>query len=70
MLRIGLLMAFTISLSACGIAEEHAAKMAYVKSAHDYNACLLNNPAIPKNCDAQKAVMDNQLQVYTTVSDQ
>jgi hypothetical protein len=70
MLRIGLLMACAVGISACGMVEAHSAKMAYVRSAQDYNACLLSNPTLFKNCDAKKAVMDNQMQVYSTVSDE
>jgi len=66
MLRITLLAVCVIGLAGC--AQERAAKTGYVKSAHAYDACLLANPGAPDNCAAQKAVMDNDLQVYNAVS--
>jgi hypothetical protein len=67
MLKISLLVACAIALTGCG-GTARTAKIGYIKAANAYNACLLGNPAAPANCTAQKTVMDNDLQVYNTVS--
>ncbi len=67
MFKISLLVACAIGLTGC-VGTEHTAMVGYVKAANAYNACLLGNPGAPGNCAAQKTVMDNDLQVYNTVS--
>ena len=67
MLRIGLLVACAVALSGCA-SQERAARIGYINAARAYNMCLLSNASALENCAAQKAVMDNELQVYNEIS--
>jgi hypothetical protein len=67
MFKFGVMIVCAMALTGC-VGEAHSAKLAYINAARAYNACLLANPQAPANCTAQKTVMDNDLNVFNTVS--
>jgi hypothetical protein len=54
-----------LALSGCA---SNTAQRAYVASVNALNACLLANPTNPAACQAQRAVMDNDLLLYSNLS--
>jgi len=68
MFKIGLLAVCAVALAGCSVGQERTARTGYIDAANAYNTCLLNNPSAMDNCAAQKAVMDNELQVYNALS--
>ena len=58
-----------LALSGCAIGAENDARTSYVKATDVLNACLLANPGAPAACNAQSAVVQNDLQLYNNLSD-
>jgi hypothetical protein len=54
-----------LALSGCAA---NTAKRAYVASVAALNACLIANPSDPAACQAQRAVMNNDLMLYSNLS--
>jgi hypothetical protein len=65
MRRLALSALCILALSGC--AANHA-QQAYIASVSALNACLLANPSTPATCQAQRAVMDNDLMLYSNLS--
>jgi len=53
-------------LSGCAA---HHAEMGYIKATAALNACLQANPGVPSACAAQAAVQQNELTLYTNLTE-
>jgi len=67
MRKILLLAAAACTLTGCGAA--HNAKLGYIRATAALNACLLANPSNPAACNAQVQVQQNELMLYSNLSD-
>jgi uncharacterized protein YcfL len=66
MRKIVILVAGSILLSGCAA---HHAKDAYIKATVALNACILANPGVPTACAAQATVQQNDLLLYTNLTE-
>jgi len=66
MRKIVILVAGSILLSGCAA---HRAENAYIKATAALNACLLANPGLPSACNAQAAVQQNDLTLYSNLTE-
>jgi len=66
MRKILVLVTCSVLLSGCAA---HQAKLAYIKATAALNACVLAHPGVPSACDAQATVQQNDLSLYSNLSD-
>jgi hypothetical protein len=69
MRKVVLLAVCAMALSSCGLESTHQAKMAYIKATAALNACVLAHPDTPSACAAQETVQQNDLSLYSNLSD-
>jgi uncharacterized protein YceK len=69
MRQIALFAAIAMSLSGCGFAAQSHARTAYIHATTALNACLIANPQTPASCNALLAVQQNDLMLYSNLSD-
>jgi hypothetical protein len=62
-----LILALALSVSGCTTIATSQAQGNYVRANGALNACLLQNPGKPHLCDAQQAVVSNDLALYTNL---
>ena len=55
-----------VGLSGCAA---HHAEMNYIKATNALNQCLLAHPGMPAACQAELAVQQNDLTLYSNLSD-
>jgi len=60
------LLAGSLLLSGCAA---HHAEEGYIKATAALNACLLANPGVPSACAAQVAVQQNELTLYSNLTE-
>ena len=69
MRKIVLLAVCDMGLSSCGLDSAHQAKLSYIRATAALNACVLAHPDLPSACDAQQTVQQNDLSLYSNLSD-